>query len=362
MTLAERTTTTATAAGASLPKTARMAVITGPRQLELREVPTPEPGPGQVLMRVRATGLCTWEQRSYTGTVPVHQPFCGGHETSGEIVAIGPGTRTGLKVGDHVGTSTGSCGECYYCRRGYPARCALGFMRSEYAGAWGPMGLSDYKLAQPQTLYKLAPDLPWEAGCFTEPVSCVVHAARHAETWLGQDVVVIGAGVMGALNIMVSKRLGARVIAVERDPRRCERARAFGADVVVDTNQQDAAAVVKGLTEGRGADVVIGAFGSGSVNDLAIGLVGKTGRVMVFASAYPASPLDTDPNVLHKSEIAIVGIEGKNQHDSLVGAKLLSDRTIDPRPLIESRLPLARIEEAFELAVRPETYRVIVEP
>src|ERR687896_404845 len=97
-------------------------VLVAPRQLEVRTFQVPEPGPGQALIRIRATALCTWEQRTYQGIQEIKMPFVGGHETAGVVAALGEGVRT-VQVGDHVTLGPVACDECYYCRRGFPARC-----------------------------------------------------------------------------------------------------------------------------------------------------------------------------------------------------------------------------------------------
>src|SRR5258708_12148351 len=97
-------------------------VLVGTRALELRTFEVPRPGPGQALVRIRATALCTWEQRSYQGIQDIKTPFVGGHETAGIVAAVGEGVRLS-SVGDRVTLGPVDCGECDYCRRGYPARC-----------------------------------------------------------------------------------------------------------------------------------------------------------------------------------------------------------------------------------------------
>src|SRR6202023_2794659 len=105
----------------AIPPTMRAGVLVAPRVLELRSFPVPLPGPGQALVRVRATALCTWEQRTYQGIQDIKTPFVGGHETAGIVAAVGEGVRL-ANVGDHVTLGPVACDEGYYCRRGLPAR------------------------------------------------------------------------------------------------------------------------------------------------------------------------------------------------------------------------------------------------
>jgi L-iditol 2-dehydrogenase len=344
-----------------VPREMRAGVLMAPRTLELRSYPVPVPGPGQVLVQVKATALCTWEQRTFQGIQDIKTPFVGGHETAGVVAAVGDGVHL-LKVGDHVTLGPIACDECYYCRRGFPARCEQYLGRFSLDGAWGPWGLADYKLVPARAAFVVPPELSFEEAALAEPVSCVVHSVRALGTELGDDVLVIGAGPMGLLNVLVSRCRGARVIVCELDPARRAKALALGADAAVDPAVGDVVSEVKGLTGGRGADAVIAAVGSARVDDLAFNLVSKTGKVVLFASAHPSSPLGVDHNLIHKSEVDVLGVEGKGVQDFLIAVKLLSHRLIDVRPLIDRCVPLAELETAFDLAVRPDTYRVIVVP
>jgi threonine dehydrogenase-like Zn-dependent dehydrogenase len=331
-------------------ETMRVAVTTAIRQVELRDVPRPQPGPGEVLVKIQTCGLCTWEQRTYTGMD--HEtalPFAGGHEFAGVIAAIGDGTLTDLKVGDHVAVGPQPIGKHNLDR-----------IRFDYAGLRGPLGLAEYKAIAVGRAYKLRSDLPFEEGCFTEPIACVVHAANKLDVRLGQDVVVIGAGPMGMLNLLINKRRGARVIVSEVDPTRNAYASELGADATINPRTEDAPARVRELTDGKGADVVIVAIGNHAANLDALKMVADFGTVMFFASAHPPTDLTVDPNFIHRRQVTLTGARHPSVDGFETAAALLSQGLINVRPLIHKTVPLDAIKEAFELAVRPDTYRVIV--
>jgi threonine dehydrogenase-like Zn-dependent dehydrogenase len=349
------------AMSSQLPATMRAGVLVAPRALELREFSLPRPGPGPVLVRVRATALCTWEQRTYQGVQEIKTPFVGGHETSGVVAAIGEGVSS-VQVDDHVTLGPVACDECYYCRRGFPARCENFLGRFSLDGAWGPWGLADYKLVPARAAFRIPLDLSFEEASLAEPISCVVHSVRALQPELADDVVVIGAGPMGLLNLLVLKRRGVRVIVCELDSTRRAKAVELGADVVLDPANGDFTLQVKALTGGRGADAVIAAVGSAQVDALAFQMVGKTGKVVLFASAHPSPSLSVDHNLIHKTEVDVLGVEGKSVQDFGIAVRLLSQRLIDVRPLIDRCVPLSDLEQAFELAIRPDTYRVVVTP
>jgi L-iditol 2-dehydrogenase len=344
-----------------VPATMRAGVLVAPKSLELRSFRTPLPGPGEVLVRVKATALCTWEQRTYQGIQSIKTPFVGGHETAGIVAAIGENVRL-LSVGDHVALGPVACDECYYCRRGLPARCEQFVARFVLDDTWGPWGLAEYKLVPARAAFLVPQSLSFEEAALAEPLSCVVHAVRTLHPELGDDVVVIGAGPMGLLNALVLKRRGARVIVVELDDARRAKARELGADIVLDPSTGDVVQSVKNLTAGRGADAVIAAVGSAPVDELAFAMVGKAGKVVLFASAHPSPALSVDHNLIHKAEVDVLGVEGKSVDDFRIAVKLLTDQLVDVRPLIGARVPLPEIEDAFRRALRPDTYRVIVTP
>jgi 2-desacetyl-2-hydroxyethyl bacteriochlorophyllide A dehydrogenase len=334
-------------------------VLVAPKTLELRSFELPRPAKGEVLVKVEATALCTWEQRTYQGIQHVKTPFVGGHETAGIITEVGEAV-TLLKAGDRVALGPVACDECYFCRRGLPARCEQSVARFILDETWGPWGLAEYKLVPARAAFKIPTHLSFDEAALAEPVSCVVHSVRVLQPELGDDVVVIGAGPMGLLNALVLQARGARVIVCELDAARREKARALGIHDVIDPGQAEQA--VHDLTDGRGADGVVAAVGSVRVDELAFNLVAKAGRVVLFASAHPSPPLNVDHNLIHKNEVDILGVEGKSVEDFRIAVKLLGSRLIDVRPLIDARVPLSKLEEAFERAIQPDTYRVIVTP
>jgi L-iditol 2-dehydrogenase len=328
----------------------RVAVVTDIRKVELREVPKPQAGPGEALIQIKACGLCTWEQRTYSGVdKETPRPFAGGHEVSGIVVAIGEGTKTDLQAGDRVALGPRVTG-----------RHDLDRWRMNYADLWGTMGLAEYKAVPVSSLYKLAPDLPFEEGCFTEPLACVVRSANKLNPGLGQDVVVIGAGPMGMLNMLVAKLRGTRVIVSEIDQRRNAYALELGADFVVNPKTEDAPARVKEITDGKGADLVIVAIGNHAANQDALNMVSEYGTVMLFASAHPATDLTVDPNFIHRKQVTLTGSRNGSPESFEIATNLLSKRLLNVRPLIQQQVPLDNIKDAFEMAIRPDTYRVIV--
>lgn len=343
-----------------LPASMKVAIMHGPGDVRLEEMPVPSVGEGQLLVQLKATALCTMEKRVFSGHQPMSFPWVGGHEMAGVVVAVGPGTTSLFKVGDLVSVNHTACGQCDFCRRGFPARCVGQDLRTHYRGLSGGWGLAEYRLATPDALFHMADDLAAAEAALAEPLACAVHALRTAAVELADDVVIIGAGPMGLLNLMVCKLRGARVIVCDLDEGRCAKARTLGADEVFNLGSADSIDAIRELTDGLGADVVIAAVGSQMVDEIAFSLVRKTGKVILFAASHPSFSLSLDHNFLHKGEIRVLGVEGKNVDDFRIAARLLSHRLLSVRPLIEAELPLTEIQQALELACQPQSYRVVV--
>jgi len=341
----------------------RIGVMTGPGQIEIREVATPRPAVNQVLVRIRATAICTWEQRSYSGQQSNKFPFLGGHEMAGEIVEIGHGVSDQFAIGDHVIIGSSACGQCHWCRTGRDRVCKQHYGGAQtYGDVWGPGGFAEYKIHPASGIYKFDSSVSFDEACLAEPLSCALHAVRLLGVGVADDAVVIGAGVMGLMNVIALKKHGARVIVSEIDAGRLAKARELGADVLIDASTEDPVARVKELTEGRGADHVITAFGSGKANEQAMAMIADRGRLMLFASAHPMTPIDIDPNLMHNRETGVIGSLSSEQVDFEVASRLIGLRGVDLRPLIQRSFPLGELGAALDASIEPGTYRMIVNP
>jgi L-iditol 2-dehydrogenase len=341
----------------------RIGVMTGPGTLELRDVERPQAGVNQVLVKVRSTAICTWEQRSYSGQQANKFPFIGGHEIAGEIVEIGTGVSDELHVGDHVTVGSAACGQCHWCRTGRDRMCAQHYAGvARFDDAWGPGGFAEYKLHPASGIYPIDPSVSFEEACLAEPLSCALHAVRQLNVEVSDDAVVIGAGVLGLMNVIALKKRGARVIVSEIDADRLAKARQLGADVLIDAGSEDPVARVKELTAGRGVENVIVAFGAATANDQATAMLSDRGRMVLFASAHPETPLVVSPNEMHNRETGVVGSLSSEQYDFHVANRLIGLKQVDLSPLIQGSYPLDELKAALDRAIEPGTYRIIVKP
>jgi threonine dehydrogenase-like Zn-dependent dehydrogenase len=342
-------------------ETYKRAVFVGPQQIRIDELPIPEPGPRQALVKVRACALCTWEQRVYSGEQKFY-PLAGGHEVSGELVKLGDQVFTDAQIGDRVMASPLTrCGYCESCRRGMDNICDNNRKPFRDTDVPGPAGLAEYILLDDYQLYKADNGVSFEEICLTEPVACVVRSVRKARVERADNVVVIGAGIMGLLHLYLAKRIGARVIVSEPNADRAAFAKEMGADEVIDPIQNPFAEQVKALTGGRGADVIFCAMSVGSAVEEAIGAAANGGRIHVYASIHPrGTKISIDPNSFHSKEIVLTGTMSQDKEDVLQTVRLISRRLIDLTPFISLVLPFEKLEEGLQAALRPDTYRVIV--
>ena len=337
----------------------KAAVITGVNQLEVTEVPDPVAGPGEVVVRMRGAGLCTWEQRAFTGQQKVDFPFLGGHENAGEVVEIGPGV-THVKVGDRVTLGPTSCGMCESCFRGEDKNCAEHFATfSLKGGDIGPGGFAEYKMHRADGCYNVG-DAEWGVASLAEPLSCAVHAARLCNAVLGERAVVFGAGTMGLMNQLVLQAAGLSVVIVDPESSRREKALELGATAALDASD-DVVDRIKDLTFG-GANIAVAAVGSDAVNHSAYDALAPRGRLCMFASAHPMTPFAVNPNHIHNAETAIIGAVSADRRDHWTATRLIAEHRIDLNPLISSRFSLAEAQAAFDYATTQHPYRVIIEP
>ena len=340
------------------------AVITGPQQIRMEQIDVPTPGPTEVLVRVRAAALCTWEQRTFAGIDTFSYPLVGGHENSGIVAAVGKDVELKVSVGDQVAIAgLKRCGQCYSCRSGIDNLCDNARSKRVPDVPWGPGGFGDYMLAEGYQVFRVGPvATPLEAA-LTEPTACVLHDMKRHRVHNGDVVVIVGAGIMGLLHLVIARQTPSFIIVSEPEAPRREKARELGADAVIDPTTEDYAARVNELSGGRGANVTYMSIGIPKAIEAALGAAAKRGVVSVYASVHPkTSTITIDPNVFHYREVTLSGSLAQNADDFQAAAELIGNRKIDLRPLISATFPLSRLADAFEAALRKDTYRVLVQP
>jgi L-iditol 2-dehydrogenase len=338
------------------------AVFTAPETIRLDELPLPEPGPREALVKVKACALCTWEQRMYTGEEHYY-PLAGGHEISGELVKLGERVFMDVEPGDKVvaGPLT-RCGYCPACTRGLNNICDNAL--KAYAGrdVPGPAGLAEYILVKDNQLYAAQGEASFEALALSEPLACVIRSVRAAKVERADDVVVVGAGIMGLIHLLLVKQSGARVIVSEPNKERADYARKLGAAAIIDPSDGSFVEQVMDLTKKRGADVIFNAVSVAAAVEQSVAALAKGGRSLVYASIYPKpAKITIDPNLFHKKEITLTGTLSQSRQEVQQAVDMIAKGLIDMSPLVSKTFPFNELEEGLKAALKPDTYRVLVE-
>lgn len=327
----------------------KAAFTTSPRQMEMRDVPEPTPGPDEALLRVEAVGICGSDLHFYLGDNPYSTyPQTQGHEICGVIEGFG-GPYTGpLKVGQRVSVEPlRPCGTCYPCRHGRPNCCT----RLQVLGIHIPGGLAERYAVKTANLYA-AGDLDRELTALVEPVSIGLHAVTRGQVGADDTVVVFGAGPIGQAVLLAAADRGARVLVVDRIAARLDLARVLGATTVVDASREDTAAAIADWTDGDGAAVVFEATGVPAVVRLAVDVVAASGRIVIvgISTQDVAIPMIA----FTRKELNVLG--SRNNVGVFGEAVELVRRNRDrARALITHRYPLESVPEAIEFALEHPT-------
>jgi len=339
----------------------RAAVLEGPRQVRVREVDAPTLKPSQVLLRVKAVGLCTLEQRFYAGVAAGDYPFRGGHEVAAEVVAAGPEARIDARAGDLVAPAILTrCGTCYYCRRGMDNFCLRERDGRAPGAAWGPAGLSEYVAVEDYQVYRPTVARGACELALAEPLACVVRSVSRPAFGFGDLAVVQGAGIMGLLHAQLLRQLGVRVIVAEPDAERRTFALRQGADFALDPLREDLAGFVKERSDGRGANAVFFTSGGRPAIEQAVEALDRGGWLCLYGSVHPKGPIQIDPNLIHYREIVVTGTFSHTRDSFRQAVALISSGLADLSCYVSERAPFDDVARAFERSLSAETYRVLV--
>lgn len=340
------------------PTLGRVAVFTAPREVELRQEPVPEPGPGEALVHLRACALCTMEQRLWRGR-QTHYPIIPGHEAAGVVVKTHPEGVSGVTEGDRVAIAfLDRCMQCEPCRRGETNLCT-GKLLGRAPGKLRRIGgLADYAAVPAWKLLPVPEELAFREIALSEPVACVIHSIHRGRLRFGDDVLVIGAGTMGQLHLLLARLSGTRVFVSDPDPFKREVALEHGASAAWEPGE--AVEQLRAQTRGRGADAVFVTFGDPQTAAQAAGAVRDGGRILYYGSFPPQAETGLGPGHLHHHEVTLDGARGQTLADWNEATRLLAAGLLDLRHLISETYPLDRLEDALEHAATGGPFRVVV--
>lgn len=280
-------------------------VYEAPTRFAVETLPTPEPGPGEVRVAMRATGVCGTDLHINDGTFFASFPLTPGHEPYGVVDALGDGVE-GLEVGGRVAVNGNSgCGRCEFCARRRPLLCR----ELRALGVTGPGGFAEFMLAPAGQCFPID-DLGHDAAVMVEPTACAVHGLETLELRPGSDALLFGAGPTGLMLAQLLAANGAaRVTVAAPTAFKLDVARALGADETVQVPRDDAAEVERRLREVApdGFDVVVDATGAASVSQLAVALAKDGGTVLWYGVTHPDDRVAVSPYDVYRRELTIKG-------------------------------------------------------
>ncbi len=331
------------------------------RDVRVEEMPVPEIGNKDLLLKVMACGICGSDIMEWYRIK--RAPLVLGHELTGEIVKVGKDVER-YKLGDRIfSTHHVPCGKCRYCLSGYETACETFQRKNNFY----PGGFAEYLKISGKSLdtgtLKLPDEVSYEQGSFIEPLGTVVRGLRKVDLRKGNSVLVFGAGIAGLLNIKLAKFLGAgRIMATDINDYRLEMAKRFGAEYTFQANK-DIPNLVKKVNEGRLADKVIICTGALSAASQALQSVDKGGTILFFAVPKPGETLNIDFNPFWRNDISFKTSYGAAPIDNKEALKLIRDRKVNVDDMITHRLSLDEIGKGFRLASEgKECLKVIIKP
>lgn len=338
----------------------KTAVYYNNHDVRIEEREKPSPGPGEITVRVMASGICgsdimEWYRIKKAPLVP-------GHEIAGEVLETGKGVSR-FKPGDRVVVNHHvPCNTCYYCLHDRHTAC-----ETLHTTNFFPGGFSEYVLVPEMNVdrgvFVLPDSISYEDGSFVEPLACVVRAQRMAKFKPGMTVLVLGSGIAGLLHIMLVKALGAgRIIATDVSEYRMNAASKAGAEHVI-SGSEAVPEKVKEVNGGRGADLVIVCTGVFSVFTQALKSVDRGGTVLFFAPTDPGKDLPVPVNEFWRNQITLLTSYANNALDAETAIELIRSGRVDVNRLITHRLPLEEAGKGFELVSSgKECLKVILFP
>ncbi|MEW6585688.1 MAG: alcohol dehydrogenase catalytic domain-containing protein [Nitrospirota bacterium] len=312
-------------------------ILVKPGKIELREVPTPQPSTGELVIRIKAALTCGTDLKAFKRGHPViPMPGVFGHEFSGIVASVGKGVR-GFKEGDEVmAAHSAPCLACRYCNKKLFNLCE-NIMSSKVLGAF-----AEYILLPPhivkQNVFHRPKNLSFEEAAFLEPLSCVVHGIEPLDVRKGDTALVIGSGPIGLLHLLLLKEKGMDVCVIDKHKKKLRTAKKIGADSISISASRDFI----------GFDYVFECTGMPEVWEASVYSVRRGGTVVLFGGCKSGTTVAYDTGRIHYDEITLKGVFHFTPDDVKRAYELLRRKRIDVSPLISGRYPLKHTQKAFE--------------
>ena len=329
--------------------------------LQVADMPTPEPGPGQIRVQIKATGICFTDvsilNNLYKGRKPVPIPVIMGHEGAGVIAELGPGVSDHA-VGDRVALEALSgCGKCLQCRNGFKNMCV----------DWDHIGITchgtfaEYLVLPANLAHKMPDDMDFADAAFMEPLSLVVRSLEKVMPMVGETAAILGPGSLGMFHLQAFKAAGASkviMVGLEQDRKRFEIAKDLGADHIINISEQDPVEAISEYTDGQGADIVVETASSAKATEMTFDLAAPRARVVLFG-LYPEASLS--PLQMLRKGLTVFGDVALVPRQFLRAMNWVVSGKVSAQKMITKRFGLDQAKEAFEAGSRGETVKVLFE-
>jgi len=358
----------------NLPRTMAGIVAYAPGDYRMEELNVPTPAAGEVVIKVKSTGICASDIKCYTGAAMFwgdkdrpgycQAPITPGHEFVGEVVALGEGAAElyNLEIGDHaISEQIVPCGGCRYCQRGQYWMCAVhdiyGF-RKRTPGSW-----SEYMLFPARALnYKVPKTIPLHHAVFIEPLACSIHAVERGEIQYQDTVVIAGCGPLGLGMVAAAKMKGpGKIIALDLSDERLDLALRCGADLGINPRKVDAVQQVRDLTEGYGCDVYIEATGAPAAVEQGLHMIRKLGTFVEFSVM--RENVTVDWTIIGDSKELNVHGAHLGPWCYPVAIRMLEQNLLPMDEIVTHRLPLKDYQAGIDMVVSGLTsVKVTLEP
>ena len=350
-----------------IPSTMKAAVYRGVNEVRLEEVPVPEVGAGEILVRVHTCGICGTDLKKIaTGSHSAPRIF--GHETSGVVARVGRGvskfgTGDRVVVFHHI-----PCGQCFYCLHKTFAQCET-YKKVGCTAGFEPSGggFAEYVRVMDwiveKGMVRIPDGISFEQACFVEPVNTCIKGIQTLRLLADETVLVIGQGPIGLILAKLAQRSGARVITSDLYPARLTMSNSFGLNLTIDATRADAVKTVREMTDGRGADATILAVGGNGLIRSAMDATRPGGRVLLFAQTVRGEAT-IDPAAVCVDEKTLLGSYSASIELQEEAVRFVMNREMDLERLISHHFPLESGLEALNLAARPQpaSMKIVIQP
>lgn len=331
----------------------KAAIVYGKEDVRVEDIPIPQIGDNEVLVKIFYGAICPSDMRYFSGTKVSNTPLVLGHEMSGMITKVGRKVKK-FNVDDKVVVNSDyKCNTCYYCKKGEHNFCENQILSDG--------GFAQYKAVPVEAIYKIPKYAELLDAALTEPLACVLNGSNRANIKLGSNVAIIGAGPIGLLHLQVAKLKGAlNVVVFEPLDFRREKALELGASHVFESYSQDILPDLIDIIGEKLFDSVIVTIGVKSVMEEVVELVGKNGTLMYFAGVHPSTPINIDPNLIHYRQITITGSSDYPLDLFEKSLGLIVSKKILVRPIISDIFEIDKANDAFMNSVNKRALKTVI--